>query len=109
MNEIAKEYDIPARTITDWRKGADKIRNKIPVVAYKIAVASAEEKIRDDKKIQDNKIAEEDNRTAKIIRDLDERIAVASAEEKIRDDKKAETERKRAEGNEKKVRYYNTK
>ena len=63
-------------------------------------------------------VAEEDNRTAKIIRDLDERIAVALADGKIRDDKKAETKRKRAEGNENrkraegnenKVRFYITK
>ena len=42
--------------------------------------SSSDEEASAAKKIRDNKIAEEDNRTAKMIRDLDERIALASAE-----------------------------
>ena len=91
------------------------MRKKAPPLTSTTFDDVAEEDNRTAKIIRDldertfDDVAEEDNRTAKILRDLDERIAVASAEEKIRDDKKAETERKRAEGNEKKVRYYNTK
>ncbi|OEU10728.1 hypothetical protein FRACYDRAFT_246501 [Fragilariopsis cylindrus CCMP1102] len=92
LNELAREFDIPAGTIRNWRQKRTE--------GYK---KKEQDNSSAAKKIRDNKIAEEDNKTAKMIRDLDERIAEEiAAKEKIRDDKKAETERRRAEEEQKK-------